>query len=1517
MIEYIIKRDGREEPFSSEKFNKLTKWSSDITSDGEADVDWSELALDAVKRLYNGCTTDEILQALINACLDKDKEAYFYIAGKLLMSSIYKNLYDDVIPPSLEEHLEDMEDKGIYLNFLDYYTEEDIIYLGSILNHSKDFTLTHSQVNQMRNKYLCTNKITKELYETPQFMFMRVALAVCMYDDEEVRLDNVKEVYTYLSNFHLNLPTPMWTNLGTPHKTGTSCFPANAKVDLETVRKAISDVKVGDIVLTHEGNYQKVTHVLPKEYEGKFVTLNTVAGYTDEFNCTFNHLIYAIKQRPSHDLKSNPSLYKPEWVQADNLRVGDYIKLGVNEAIEDFDYSVWDIVKNSQYLEEGYSLQENDIVFLTSKDTQHKLKDIIKNISLNSEGIFRLFGYYLAEGCVSKPSRDNGSTLLFTVGTKEQYIINDIISILESFGCTVGVYSNPSDNSTKISTHSKVLIALFLELFGTGFNNKRLCSKVLKAPLNLQQELLVGLIRGDGSAVISGYQVTLANEELIYQLRYICLRNKLHFAVNKTKKLPVYGNHYATIRIMMTAKDPLALKINKDLQKIRETKTHSGQNIMYREDGCFAKVRLISSYESSETVYDLTVENDHSFIVNGLSAHNCLVYTIKDSVGSLTAGDHISNIMTVAGAGIGNTIFTRSKKDPIQNGRLEHLGKIPYFRLLQANIQATMQSGARRGAATTYINCLDPEIRTLIHLRNPTSIEEERVDDIDYAFTFNSIFASKVKKNEDWMLISYQVAPDLWESMYEKNDQLFEQLFDKYFNDDSVQKTIIKARDLAIEFLSEQRETGRLYEYNSSNSNCHTPFKEKIYGSNLCIAGDQLVPSNHGLLTAQELNELNVNLTLVDGQKLVKSSPMQLRESYQDVYKITLKNGMSHKVTSYHKIMTDKGLVKCEDLVPGTHKAKINVSEGIFGTREMEDEAWLLGLWQGDGTSSEGYIHIDIWEDKTEILKDEIIEVYSKVRTKYTDNEYELLNQAGEVVGKRPYGPVQLNKTTQVGAKAKWRLSSTVLKKHLNFEKNVIPRWIREGNRETQIAYIKGLFQTDGTYSYSKDAHYLAIAQVDKEFLEQLQILLNNLGYVFSLSIQVESSKRLLPDSNRNLVEYDCKTAYRLVAGSFYTCLKFEEDTGFISFRGKTLPEPLKSVYKPKEYVKIISVEYAGKEDVYCPTVDSEEHLFVSHCFITRNCNEIYLSTKPFNSVLELYKTEYEEGDGYLQTCNLCAINLNKNYTDEEYYDLAYWALRIIDYVIDHSEYKLPQIGVTTKKFRSAGVSFMNLAAHMAKNKQFYNTIEGLQFIHELSERHEYMLMKASLQLSKEYGLAEWIDKTRYPEGWLPLDTYNKNVDKIVEPVYKYDWESLRKDIIANGGIHNCVLSTSVPGESCLVHNTKVQTSDGVLKLSQILEEYAEVTLEEADKVMDRFSGGVWFDLKKPLKALTSDASYKNISRVWYNGSTPLFSITMEDGSVIKATANHKFLVKTKEEPTWVRAADLTVDMEILEVADG
>lgn len=625
MIKTVIKRDGSEEPFSHEKLNKLSQWTTDVLTPQEHDIDWSQIALDAVKRLYNNCTTEDIVKALIQSCLDKHEEGYLYAAGKLLISDLYKDIYNSDIPPTLNDFLESMIEKELYEDFLEEYSEEEIIEIDSFIDHSRDFTLTHSQVNQMMSKYLLQDKITKTHFETPQFMFMRIALAVCA--EEENRVEKINTVYNLLSHFHLNLPTPMWVNLGTPNKVGTSC----------------------------------------------------------------------------------------------------------------------------------------------------------------------------------------------------------------------------------------------------------------------------------------------------------------------------------------------------------------------------------------------------------------LLYAVDDTIGSLNAGDNISYMMTTAGAGIGSVMFTRSAGQPIKKGKLIHAGKIPYFRLLEATIQAAIQ-GPRGGAATTYINALDPQIETLLHLKNPVSIPEEKVMGIDYAFSYNNFLLQKAKANEEWMLIDYSLAKDLYQAMYDKDEVNFERLYYKYLHDDSVPKKIIKARDLLIRFITESHATGRLYEFNATNANNHTAYLDPILSSNLCT--------------------------------------------------------------------------------------------------------------------------------------------------------------------------------------------------------------------------------------------------------------------------------------------------------------------------------------------------------------------------------EIFLPTKPFKHRKELDKNYYKEGDGWVQTCNLAAVNLNKNYSDEEYSELTYWALKIIDFVIDNSFYVLPQIGVTTKNWRSAGVSVINLAHHLAKNSFNYTSVESKKHIHNVFERHEYMLLRASLRIAKERGNAPWIDKTKYPQGYLPIDDYNKNVDSIADFEYLYDWETLRQEIIENKGIAHTSLSTAVPSES-------------------------------------------------------------------------------------------------------------------------
>ncbi|WP_288981786.1 ribonucleoside-diphosphate reductase subunit alpha [uncultured Flavobacterium sp.] len=237
---------------------------------------------------------------------------------------------------------------------------------------------------------------------------------------------------------------------------------------------------------------------------------------------------------------------------------------------------------------------------------------------------------------------------------------------------------------------------------------------------------------------------------------------------------------------------------------------------------------LLSNKEiNAPTPYMLYFGTKH----RGLSS--CCLYTSSDNIGSLAAGDHIAYMMTAMSAGIGAHLQTRSIGDPVRDGSIIHQGKIPYYRSLEGVLLANKQ-GARSGAATVHYSVLDPEIFDLISLRNPMSIAEKRIPNIDYSTGYNDYFAYKVANNEDWMLISYYYAKDLWDAFYGNDLNLFRSLYQKYEKDDSIPKKFVSARKIAFAFLKEAPETGRSYHHNIYEINRHTPFLDKIYSSNLC-----------------------------------------------------------------------------------------------------------------------------------------------------------------------------------------------------------------------------------------------------------------------------------------------------------------------------------------------------------------------------------------------------------------------------------------------------------------------------------------------------------------------------------------------------------------------------------------------------------------------------------------------------------------------------------------------------------
>lgn len=167
--------------------------------------------------------------------------------------------------------------------------------------------------------------------------------------------------------------------------------------------------------------------------------------------------------------------------------------------------------------------------------------------------------------------------------------------------------------------------------------------------------------------------------------------------------------------------------------------------------------------------------------------------------------------------------------------------------------------------------------------------------------------------------------------------------------------------------------------------------------------------------------------------------------------------------------------------------------------------------------------------------------------------------------------------------------------------------------------------------------------------------------------------------------------------------------------------------------------------------------------------------------------------------CSLAGIVVTNIENDEQYADAMYYSLLMIDKCIHMSDYVLPHVGYTAKNRISAAVGMMDLAHHMARKKLKYSTPEGKSEIHRVAERHMYMAIEASLRLGKELGNAPWMHRTKWANGWSPLDTYNRNVDtKIVglDTTLHYDWEDQKKRVRANGGIRNSFLVAYMPGES-------------------------------------------------------------------------------------------------------------------------
>ena len=732
---------------------------------------------------------------------------------------------------------------------------------------------------------------------------------------------------------------------------------------------------------------------------------------------------------------------------------------------------------------------------------------------------------------------------------------------------------------------------------------------------------------------------------------------------------------------------------------------------------------------------------------------SCCLYAAGDTAPSLAIGDHIAYTMTYMSAGIGGNLMTRSLGDSVREGALSHMGKLPYYAALGKAVRANKQGG-RGGAVTSYFSCYDPEAFTITMLQNPRSTEDLKNRDIHFCMLSNMYFAKCVAQNKEIFVFNVKTAPDLDKLFYSEDQEGFENLYLEYENNPKFKKKYVNARALLIKAGLQGYEVATLYYGLIDEMNRNTPFKDTIYSSNLCVSGGTSILTDKGYFKIKDLLDKEVNVW--NGEEWSSTTVKKTSDSSK-LLRVTTDGGYWLDCTEQHKWYiqdsyhsTKPTEVRTIDLKPGMKLIKFDLPI-IDGSEEMTDP-YINGFYTGDGCQTKDSQRIYLYHEKRELI-----------------NEF-------------PGG-------------GNWSIRDKEKRMHKHYthlhNKYFVPN--ASFTVSSRLKWLAGYSDADGCIYRNDGNQQLVLTSIKKSFLEELVLMLQTLGAMSSIRVASEEGFKSLPanDGTGEHKEYICKKAYRLIITS--NDLQKLLTLG-ISFK-RLIVEEHTPQRDAKHFIQIKEVIDINKyATTYCFT-EPKRHMGMFNGILTGQCSEIIEPTAPYENMMDLYSEE-DHGRGEIALCSLAGIVVSNIKSDAEYDSAAYYCLKMIDKTIDIADYALPHVGFTAKRRRNAAVGLVGVATEMARADVKYDTVEGRNVLHAIAERHAYFVISNSLKLGQELGNAPWIHKTKWPEGWLPIDTAKRTIDELVTVGNVYPWEELRAKIIANKGIrHSCVIA-HMPTES-------------------------------------------------------------------------------------------------------------------------
>ena len=234
----VTKRDGSKESIDLEKIHRVVHWASQDLEN----ISVSQVEINAQLAFFDGIKTEDIHETIIKSAADlisTDVPDYQYLAARLAIFHLRKKAFKSFTPPPLIDHVKKLTDLGIYdKDILKKYKESEFKELDNYIDHWRDMNFSYAAVKQLEGKYLVQNRVTGEIHESPQMLYMLVGMCLFQEYKGKSRLNIVKRFYDAASNFKISLPTPIMAGVRTPTRQFSSCVLIETDDDLDSISAA-------------------------------------------------------------------------------------------------------------------------------------------------------------------------------------------------------------------------------------------------------------------------------------------------------------------------------------------------------------------------------------------------------------------------------------------------------------------------------------------------------------------------------------------------------------------------------------------------------------------------------------------------------------------------------------------------------------------------------------------------------------------------------------------------------------------------------------------------------------------------------------------------------------------------------------------------------------------------------------------------------------------------------------------------------------------------------------------------------------------------------------------------------------------------------------------------------------------------------------------------------------------------------------------------------------------------------